>query len=80
MIAFGAGYRLASRTRLKPTVVRPPACRRQLAIPLPEGSTRITITDPQGDNAELTTFTVTREAIPFKGIPELERLSSRART
>jgi hypothetical protein len=74
MIAFGAGYRLASRTRLKPAVVSasgvPPT---DFAIPLPEGSTRITITDPQVENWELTTFTVTREGNSFKGIPELER-------
>jgi len=74
MIAFGAGYRLASRTRLKPAVVSasgvPPT---DFAIPLPEGSTRITITDPQVENGELTTFTVTREGNSFKGIPELER-------
>ena len=73
-IAFGAGYRLASRTSLKARVASasgvPPT---DFAIPLPEGSTRITIFDPQLDNAELTTFTVERQANSFKGIPELER-------
>src|SRR5262249_31724306 len=73
-IAFGAGYRLASRTSLKARVASasgvPPT---DFAIPLPEGSTRITIFDPQLDNAELTTFTVERQANSFKSIPELER-------
>ncbi|HSQ24950.1 MAG TPA: transglutaminase-like domain-containing protein [Pyrinomonadaceae bacterium] len=73
-MAFGAGYRLASRMRLRPAVVLasgvPPT---DFAIPLPEGSTRITITDPQIDNAELVTFTVQREGNSFKGVPELER-------
>ena len=73
-IAFGAGYRLASRTRLKPANV--PAAGvlpTDFAIPLPEGSTRITITDPQMDNAVLVTLTVQREGNSFKGIPEIER-------
>src|SRR5262245_17982141 len=73
-VAFSAGYRLASRARLKPTVVSasgvPPT---DFAIPLPEGSTRITITDPQLENSELTSFTVDREANSYRGIPQLER-------
>jgi hypothetical protein len=43
------------------------------AIPLPEGPTRITITDPQLENTELTSFTVERVAGSYKGIPQLER-------
>jgi hypothetical protein len=74
-IAFGAGYRLASRTSTKIRVASasgvPPT---DFAIPLPEGSTRITIVDPQLDNAELTAFTIERHANSFKGIPELERI------
>src|SRR5262249_42936874 len=73
--AFSAGYRLASRTRPKSTFVSasgvPPT---DFAIPLPEGSTRITITDPQLDNSELTSFTVERAANSYKGIPENERI------
>src|SRR5215467_3472978 len=73
-IAFSAGYRLASRTHLKPTVVSasgvPPT---DFAIPLPEGSTRITITDPQLESADLASFTVERAADSYKGIPQLER-------
>src|SRR5262245_27726096 len=73
-VAFSAGYRLASRARLKPTVVSasgiPPT---DFAIPLPEGSTRITITDPQLENPEIMSFTVEREAGTYKGVPELER-------
>ena len=73
-IAFGAGYRFASRTRLKPAVVSAAGVLpTDFAIPLPEGSTRITITDPQRDNAELVTLSVEREANSVKGIPELER-------
>lgn len=72
--AFGAGYRLASRARLKPTVVSAAGVLpTDFAIPLPEGPTRITITDPQRDNAELVTLTVEREGKSVKGIPELER-------
>jgi Transglutaminase-like superfamily len=74
LIAFGAGYRLASRSRLKLNVISasgvPPT---DFAIPLPEGSTRITITDPQLDNMELATFTVERSSDFLKGVPEVER-------
>src|SRR5262249_46675787 len=43
------------------------------AIPLPEGSTRVTITDPQLESAELASFTVERAADSYRGIPQLER-------
>jgi len=71
VLAFTAGYRLAVYFQLKtkvPTVAGVPPT--DFAIPLPEGSTRITITDPQLDNPDLAAFVVEREGISFKGIPD----------
>jgi len=70
-LAFTAGYRLAVyfqvKTKVSNTAGVPPT---DFAIPLPEGSTRITITDPQLDNPDLAAFVVQREGNSFKGIPD----------
>src|SRR5262245_55739794 len=74
-IAFAAGYKLSAyfqlRTRASAAVGVPPT---DFAIPLPEGETRITITDPQLDNAQLISFVVERTGNSVKGIPEQERM------
>ena len=73
-LAFAAGYGLSAFRRGKPKVPAvtgvPPT---DFAIPLPEGTTRITITDPQLDNTELTSFVVERHANSISGIPQHER-------
>jgi hypothetical protein len=73
-LAFVAGYELSAyrqvKTKASAATGVPPT---DFAIPLPEGSTRITITDPQLENPELTTFVVERQANSFTGIPEQPR-------
>jgi transglutaminase superfamily protein len=69
-LAFAAGYELSAyrRGKTKVSIVSgvPPT---DFAVPLPEGATRITITDPQLDNAELASFVVERNADSVSGIP-----------
>jgi hypothetical protein len=72
---FAAGYKLSEyqqgRNRVQAASGVPPT---DFAVSLPEGSTTITITDPQLGNIELATFTVRREANSVAGIPEREIL------
>ena len=76
MLAFAAGYKLSEYRKGKsPIMVMaasgvPPT---DFAIPLPEGPTKITITDPQQGNVELTSFTVQRNAKSITGLPLEER-------
>src|SRR5437660_1796881 len=69
-LAFAAGYELSAyrRGKTKVSIVSgvPPT---DFAVPLPEGATRVTITDPQLDNAELASFVVERNANLVSGIP-----------
>ena len=68
---FAAGYKLSAyfqaKSRVSAAAGVPPT---DFAIPLPEGETRITISDPQFDNAQVAAFVVEREGNSFKGIPE----------
>lgn len=72
-LAFAAGYGLSAyrRGKSKVSVLAgvPPT---DFAISLPEGPTRITITDPQLDNAELASFVVERNANFVSGVPQHE--------
>lgn len=76
MLAFAAGYKVSEYRNGKSriTVVAasgvPPT---DFAIPLPEGSTKITITDPQQGNVELASFTVRKDAESITGLPHEER-------
>ena len=76
MLAFAAGYKVSeyrngkSRIAVVSASGIPPT---DFAVPLPEGSTKITITDPQQGNIELATFTVQRDANSITGIPHEER-------
>jgi len=73
VLAFAAGYKLSAYWQSKNRVLAssgvPPT---DFAIPLPEGQTRITITDPQLENLELASFVVERHADLFSGIPGKE--------
>jgi hypothetical protein len=74
VLAFAAGYRLSaywqSKNRVQASSGVPPT---DFAVPIPEGATRITITDPQLENPQLATFVVDRHANSYTGIPERER-------
>lgn len=71
VLAFFAGYVLAHYLQIKTKVsAAAGALPTDFAIPLPEGSTRISITDPQLDKPELVTFVVERQGNLFKGIPD----------
>jgi len=73
-LAFAAGYKLSAyrqgKTQASAATGVPPT---DFAIPLPEGSTQITITDPQLANPELANFVVERQANSYRGIPEQPR-------
>jgi len=75
VVTFAAGYKFSEyqqgRNRVQAASGVPPT---DFAVSLPEGSTTITITDPQLGNAELTSFTVRREANSVVGVPEREIL------
>jgi hypothetical protein len=75
VLAFAAGYKLSaywqSKNRVQASSGVPPT---DFAIPLPEGETRITITDPQLENSQLASFVVERHANSYTGIPEKERM------
>ena len=72
--SFAAGYKLSTYFQAKTKTVSvagvPPT---DFAIPLPEGETRIFITDPQLDNAQLATLIIQRQADSFTGLPNQER-------
>jgi hypothetical protein len=72
-LAFAAGYELSAYRRAKPRTTVLGAPPTDFAVPLPEGLTHITITDPQLDNVELASFVVERKADSVSGIPENER-------
>jgi len=73
-LAFAAGYELSAyrlrKLKISGVTGVPPT---DFAIPLPEGATHITITDPQQDNAELASFVVERNANSVNGIPAFPR-------
>ena len=73
-VTFAAGYKLSEyrqgKSRVQAAAGVPPT---DFAVSLPEGSTTITVTDPQLGNVELTSFTVRREANSIVGVPERER-------
>ena len=75
VLAFAAGYKLSaywqSKNRVQASSGVPPT---DFAIPLPEGQTRITITDPQLENPRLVSFLVERHANSYTGIPQKERV------
>jgi hypothetical protein len=71
--AFAAGYKLSDHFQSKATVSAAGVPPTDFAIPLPEGETRITITDPQLNNGQLASFVVSRNGSSIKGIPEQER-------
>jgi len=79
-LAFAAGYELSAyrqvKTKASAAIGVPPT---DFAIPLPEGATRITITDPELDKPELANFVVERHANSFTGIPEQQREIERPR-
>jgi hypothetical protein len=70
-LIFAAGYRSASwfapKSPVASTILVPPT---DFAVPLPEGSTEITITDPRADNAEVARFVVQRKLNSIQGLPE----------
>src|SRR5690349_8726244 len=76
ILTFAAGYKVSEYRNGKNRVVVtaasgvPPT---DFAIPLPEGPTKITITDPQQGNVELASFTVRRDANSIMGLPHEER-------
>ena len=76
ILAFAAGYKVSEYRNGKNRIVVtaasgvPPT---DFAIPLPEGSTKITISDPQQGNVELASFTVRRDANSITGLPHEER-------
>jgi len=71
VLAFAAGYRLAHYFQLKTTVsAASGALPTDFAVPLPEGSTRILITDPQLEKTEIATFVVERHGTQFNGLPD----------
>ncbi|HYW73450.1 MAG TPA: hypothetical protein VE961_20680, partial [Pyrinomonadaceae bacterium] len=49
LLAFAAGYKLSAYLQLRTKVSAAGVPPTDFAIPLPEGETRITITDPQLD-------------------------------
>jgi len=73
-ITFAAGYELSEHRQSKRAVFVtsgvPPT---DFAVPLPEGSTKITITDPQQGNIQLASFSVQRNTNSVAGIPQEER-------
>ena len=74
VIAFVGGYRLSAYFQSKVIVSAAGVPPTDFAVPLPEGETRITITDPQQNNAQLALFVIKREGNSFKGVPESERV------
>jgi len=74
VMAFVGGYRLSAYFQSKVIVSAAGVPPTDFAVPLPEGETRITITDPQQNNAQLASFVVKREGNSFKGVPESERV------
>ena len=74
VVAFGAGYKLSTYFQSKAIVSAAGVPPTDFAIPLPEGETRITITDPQQNNAQIASFVVKREGNSFAGVPERERV------
>ena len=74
VLAFVAGYKLSTYYQSKAIVSAAGMPPTDFAVPLPEGETRITITDPQQNNAQLASFVVNREGNSFKGVPERERV------
>jgi len=73
LLAFAAGYKLSAYLQLRTKVSAAGVPPTDFAIPLPEGETRITITDPQLDNTQLASFVVQRRGTSFSGVPERER-------
>lgn len=73
-LAFVAGYRSAfffrPKTQVAAAILVPPT---DFAVPLPEGSTEITITDPRTENPELARFVVQRQVDSIRGLPEIQR-------
>lgn len=72
--AFAAGYKLSAYFQSKVTVSAAGVPPTDFAVPLPEGETRITITDPQQNNVQLASFVVRRAGNSFTGVPERERV------
>lgn len=74
VLAFVAGYKLSAywqaKNRVQASSGVPPT---DFAIPIPEGQTRITITDPQLEQQALASFVVERHANSYSGIPQRER-------
>jgi len=73
-LAFVAGYRSAlffrSRSQVAAAILVPPT---DFCVPVPEGATEITITDPRTDNGELARFVVQRHQDSFQGLPEVHQ-------
>lgn len=71
--SFAAGFKLSAlfQARGKTSIAAgvPPT---DFAIPLPEGLTRIVITDPQLDNVQVANLVIERRADSFRGLPAQE--------
>jgi hypothetical protein len=69
MAGFGAALFLRPRTQPQTTNVPPT----DFDVPLPEGSTIVTITDPRLENAQLARFVVERHGKTITGLPESQK-------
>ena len=69
-VGFGGALLLRPRTQGKAPIVVPPT---DFRVPLPEGETVITITDPRLDPEQLARIVIKRRGSTITGVPQLQR-------